>query len=328
MGRDRQHLDHEVLRILGPGGQRTGVVIVGTQTLEQSLDIDADLLVTDAIPADVLLQRLGRLHRHRTGTAPTAIVLEPGDWNARVRFDGRPLGGPGHGWAWVYSPLAVCETVEWLRVHSWVSVPGDVREMVELATHTDHLETRASFYGEPWVRLWHRLYGNAIADTQQAVAGLVDRTRDYGQALVNERVPTPIIQNNTGSLQSYDQAFVAAQNQTARYGLAGAIQIRGKQYFAWKCHRVRSDRNRIGSKIENDQKRVAVIFPPVGQQISGRRNGRVTACHEFSRCLSQLDQRAVKIEDGTGFRGEIRHILVDVVSFPNGNQGSPVVNPP
>jgi CRISPR-associated endonuclease/helicase Cas3 len=187
---DRQHLDFEVLRLLGPGGQRTGVVIVGTQTLEQSLDIDADLLVTDAIPADVLLQRLGRLHRHRTGTAPTAILLDPGNWNERVRFDGRPLGGPGHGWAWVYSPLAVRETVEWLRVRSSVSVPGDVREMVELATHTDHLETRARFYGEPWIKLWHRLYGTAIADTQQALAGLVDRTRDYGQALVNERVPT------------------------------------------------------------------------------------------------------------------------------------------
>src|SRR5258706_10829501 len=187
---DRQHLDREVLRILGPGGERTGVVIVGTQTLEQSLDIDADLLVTDAIPADVLLQRLGRLHRHRTGTAPTAILLEPGDWNARVRPDGRPLGGPGHGWAWVYSPLAVRETVEWLRVQGRVSVPNDVREMVELATHSDHLETRARFYGERWVALWHRLYGKAIAEIQQANAGLVDRTRDYSVALVNERVPT------------------------------------------------------------------------------------------------------------------------------------------
>jgi len=187
---DRQHLDREVLRILGPGGQRAGVVIVGTQTLEQSLDIDADLLVTDAIPADVLLQRLGRLHRHRTNTEPTAILLEPGDWNARVRPDGRPFGGPGFGWAWIYSPLAVRETVERLRVHSKVSVPDDVRERVELATHTDHLEARARVYGEHWIALWNRLYGNAIADTQQAIAGLVDRTRDYSAALINERVPT------------------------------------------------------------------------------------------------------------------------------------------
>ena len=187
---DRQHLDREVLRILGPGGQRTGIVIVGTQTLEQSLDIDADLLVTDAIPADVLLQRLGRLHRHRAGTTPTAIMLEPGDLNERVTAEGRPLGGPGQGWAWVYSPLAVRETVQWLRGHTQVSVPGDVREMVELATHADQLEDRAILYGERWVALWHRLYGNEIAERQQALAGLVDRTLDYEQALVNERVPT------------------------------------------------------------------------------------------------------------------------------------------
>ncbi len=187
---DRQYLDQKVLRILGPGGQRAGVVIVGTQTLEQSLDIDADLLVTDAIPADVLLQRLGRLHRHRSNTQPTAILLEHGDWDARVRADGRPLGGPGFGWAWIYSPLAVRETVERLRVQSKVSVPDHVREMVELATHTDHLEARARVYGERWIALWHRLYGNAIAETQQAIAGLVDRTRDYSAALINERVPT------------------------------------------------------------------------------------------------------------------------------------------
>jgi CRISPR-associated endonuclease/helicase Cas3 len=187
---DRQYLDREVLRVLGPGGQRAGVIIVGTQTLEQSLDIDADLLVTDAVPADVLLQRLGRLHRHRLGTTPLAILLEPGIWDERVGLDGRPLGGAGQGWAWVYSPLAVRETVQWLRVHDHVSVPGDVREMVELATHADHLEVRARIYGKRWEALWQRLYGKAMAEGQQALSGLVDRTRDYAQALVNERVPT------------------------------------------------------------------------------------------------------------------------------------------
>jgi CRISPR-associated endonuclease/helicase Cas3 len=187
---DRQYLDHQVLQLLGPGGQRSGIIIVGTQTLEQSLDIDADLLVTDAVPADVLLQRLGRLHRHRSGTVPTAILLEPGDWDERVTPDGRPLGGSGHGWAWVYNPLAVRETVEWLRAHGAVSVPDGVRAMVELATHADHLEMRAQTYGERWVALWQRLYGNAIADSQQALAGLIDRAVGYDQALVNERVPT------------------------------------------------------------------------------------------------------------------------------------------
>ena len=62
---DRVLKDCEVLAALGkkPGRDGEGVIVVGTQTVEQSLEIDADLLVTDAVPADVMLQRWGRLHR-------------------------------------------------------------------------------------------------------------------------------------------------------------------------------------------------------------------------------------------------------------------------
>lgn len=64
---DRSERETELLRILGKHSgpdQRDGVIVVGTQILEQSLDIDFDFLITQLCPMDLLLQRLGRLHRH------------------------------------------------------------------------------------------------------------------------------------------------------------------------------------------------------------------------------------------------------------------------
>jgi CRISPR-associated endonuclease/helicase Cas3 len=89
---DRTWLDEKLLSIFGLNGNRGGVIAVTTQTAEQSLDIDADLLITDACPADVLLQRLGRLHRHRVATRPTAVVIDPGRLDRYLTPRGKVIG--------------------------------------------------------------------------------------------------------------------------------------------------------------------------------------------------------------------------------------------
>ncbi|MFC9088225.1 CRISPR-associated helicase Cas3' [Nocardiopsis dassonvillei] len=69
---DRADRDAQLLQAYGPpakvaelGGERpTRHIVVASQVVEQSLDVDFDLLVTDLAPVDLVLQRMGRLHRH------------------------------------------------------------------------------------------------------------------------------------------------------------------------------------------------------------------------------------------------------------------------
>jgi CRISPR-associated endonuclease/helicase Cas3 len=188
---DRTWLDRRLLRIFGIGGERMGIAAVTTQTAEQSLDIDADLLITDACPADVLLQRLGRLHRHRLGTRPTAVVIDPRPVDQYLMEKGKVQGRSGQGWPWVYrNLLSVKETLEWIAARRSICVPRDCRELVERATHADYLRENASALGGQWVELWRDLYDDAAMKAQLAEASLIDWRRPYREALVNEWLPT------------------------------------------------------------------------------------------------------------------------------------------
>ncbi|MEI8133165.1 MAG: CRISPR-associated helicase Cas3' [Leptolinea sp.] len=67
----RQVIEKELRDLYGPGGNRPErSIVVGTQVLEQSLDLDFDVMVSDLAPVDLLLQRAGRLHRHQRKNRP------------------------------------------------------------------------------------------------------------------------------------------------------------------------------------------------------------------------------------------------------------------
>ena len=62
LAQDRSNIEEQILKTIENRPKK--LIIIGTQVLEQSLDLDFDALITDAAPMDLLLQRIGRLWRH------------------------------------------------------------------------------------------------------------------------------------------------------------------------------------------------------------------------------------------------------------------------
>jgi CRISPR-associated endonuclease/helicase Cas3 len=185
---DRGHLDRAVEMALAHDARRPseGVIVVGTQTLEQSLDIDADLLITDLCPIDVLLQRIGRLHRHAAVPRPAGfeeaacVVLSPADGLAPLtapKFDnglGAFTSGDG-GLDGIYLDLAVLELTRRLIAERprWV-IPRDNRWLVESAVHDDKTAKLIAELGGAWQAYDNKVAGRATALRNAANAVLLD----------------------------------------------------------------------------------------------------------------------------------------------------------
>ena len=171
---DRPLLDKEVEAQLGKTRQDfMGRVIIGTQTLEQSLDIDADLLITDLCPMDVLLQRIGRLHRHarpdeerpKGFRQPRAWVLTPaGSDLTPVLKRARNGLGRFHNGGGVYPDLRMIEaTKRLIDAQPSRQIPADNRFLVEHATHQDALQAIEKELGVDWQKLGQAIEGDTSA---------------------------------------------------------------------------------------------------------------------------------------------------------------------
>lgn len=189
---DRRELDQAVEHGIGKERPAGGLVIVGTQTLEQSLDIDADLLITDLCPVDVLLQRIGRLHRHSRDDrpegyqTPRCLVLTPenSDLSHLLRRSGGNTTGLGPS-GYIYPDLRVLEaTRRLITEHAQWEIPQMNRELVERATHPDALESiieemSDTETGDAWREHANDIEGGYLADGMGAASAVILRDKSF-----------------------------------------------------------------------------------------------------------------------------------------------------
>lgn len=183
---DRSLLDAAVEADFGKASSATSRIVIGTQTLEVSLDLDADFLITDLCPVDVLLQRIGRLHRHGGRVRPEGFVdplvllLTPADRDLLKLLRG---GRGRYGLGRVYEDARTIEAT-WRLIETepvW-HIPRMNRHLVEQATHPERLgaiEDELRARDADWAGILDRAYSTGLAARQQADLALLDRTARF-----------------------------------------------------------------------------------------------------------------------------------------------------
>jgi CRISPR-associated endonuclease/helicase Cas3 len=129
----RQQIENEVLARFGgatdnPQRPRASV-LVATQVIEQSLDLDFDLLVSALAPVDLVLQRAGRLHRHKGRQRPVGLAA-PQLWLLRPDLDEKSVARFGTS-EFIYDRFVLLRSYLALHGRLTICLPDDVEGLIE-----------------------------------------------------------------------------------------------------------------------------------------------------------------------------------------------------
>lgn len=175
----RAQIEAEVRRRFGPPTdaetQRPHrAILVATQVVEQSLDLDFDVMVSDPAPIDLLLQRAGRLHRHKRDRPaglelPELLVLGPAK--------DEPLPDHLDAAAWVYERAVLMRTMVTLDGDVTVGAAADLERLVE-AVYGPHEpampDELADTYAEARAKAESKQAGHEQLAAINAICGLAD----------------------------------------------------------------------------------------------------------------------------------------------------------
>jgi len=232
---DRQKITERVLDLFGKGrwvgnGENRKFkaaerpkkfVLVATQVVEQSLDVDFDFMISEIAPIDLLLQRSGRMHRHRKREYdPTLHVLLPEE-------KGLTFGGTGY----IYADKPLLRTLAILSSQRKVHLPKDFRILIEHCYGTH--EWGQSAVGWETIR-------KADQDWEKETQLLHHQGRQFALSEPSERVFRPVNNDPTGDdsddgngwraktrLGANDRTAILVKEKELQYLEQGELRMKG-----------------------------------------------------------------------------------------------------
>lgn len=176
--KDRLDIEKRVLSRFGKNStekERRGQVLIASQVVEQSLDLDFDVMISDLAPIDLLIQRAGRLHRHEKGVRdkPIFYVHTPKDTKeptAKWFSDSFPKA------SFVYKDVALLwRTKEILKKQKRFKMPEEARILLESVYGGDTNIITPPIFDNAENESW----GKMMSDKAMANLNKLDFTQGY-----------------------------------------------------------------------------------------------------------------------------------------------------
>lgn len=166
----RQEITERLIQRVGTKTlKRRDIIVVATQVIEQSIDVDFDVLVSDLAPLDLLLQRAGRLYRHDD---PTTFQRPRPPKHDRARLYISGLAPEAevpdlttYHWHYVYAPAVLLRTWAVLRQRKDLHLPNDLNDLPQQSSLLEQVYSDAKLPGR-----FSSVFESSLAQAEQKLA--------------------------------------------------------------------------------------------------------------------------------------------------------------
>lgn len=150
-------------------------VVIGTQVLEQSLDLDFDVMVSDLAPIDLMLQRIGRLHRHYDRTNRNVNHPNPHFYIATMIQEGLPVIGVDAFYGEYILYRSWQAVVERLAEDAMFRLPAQYRPLIEAVYNEQKPEE-----DDPLIHAWNDMKARHTKLQKEAQLRLIGEPDEEG----------------------------------------------------------------------------------------------------------------------------------------------------